>query len=123
MMRSGKREAKDKAARGGGDADRFPLHRGHIHPVQWRLRSVSTPGLLIVIVDLFPLLRSWTVCIQRERAMSFQVNGELVPAGGGDNIPLIRELLTIGRRESCDICMRFPNISGLHAEMSFRNGY
>ncbi|MFO0877028.1 MAG: FHA domain-containing protein [Gemmataceae bacterium] len=55
--------------------------------------------------------------------MSFRANGELVPSGGGDNIPLIREKLTVGRRESCDICLRFPNISGVHAELSFRNGY
>jgi adenylate cyclase len=55
--------------------------------------------------------------------MSFRANGELVPAGGGDNIPLIREKLTIGRRESCDIPLRFPNVSGIHAELSFRNGY
>ncbi len=49
--------------------------------------------------------------------------GELVPLGGGDAIPLIRAVLTVGRRESCDVCMRFPNISGLHCEMSFRDGY
>jgi adenylate cyclase len=55
--------------------------------------------------------------------MSFQVHGELIPVGGGDNVPLVREVLTIGRRESCDICMRYPNISGLHAELTFRNGY
>jgi pSer/pThr/pTyr-binding forkhead associated (FHA) protein len=55
--------------------------------------------------------------------MSLQANGELVPLGGGDTIPLIREALTIGRRESCDICLRFPNISGLHCELVFRNGY
>ena len=55
--------------------------------------------------------------------MSFQANGELVPSGGGDNIPLIREKMTIGRRDSCDIPLRFPNISGIHAELSFRNGY
>jgi adenylate cyclase len=55
--------------------------------------------------------------------MSFQAHGELVPVGGGDNIPLIRETLTLGRRESCDICLRFPNISGLHAQLNFRNGY
>jgi len=29
----------------------------------------------------------------------------------------------VGRRESCDICLRFPNISGLHCELSFREGY
>jgi adenylate cyclase len=55
--------------------------------------------------------------------MSFRANGELVPAGGGDNIPLIREVLTVGRRDSCDICLRFANVSGIHAELNFRNGY
>jgi pSer/pThr/pTyr-binding forkhead associated (FHA) protein len=55
--------------------------------------------------------------------MSFKPNGELVPVGGGDSIPLLREVLRIGRRESCDICMRFANVSGLHAELSFREGY
>jgi adenylate cyclase len=54
--------------------------------------------------------------------MSFQGNGELVPVGGGDNIPLIRDVLTIGRRESCDICFRFPNVSSLHCELAFRQG-
>jgi adenylate cyclase len=54
--------------------------------------------------------------------MSQQPQGELVPVGGGDPIPLIRAILTFGRRESCDVCMRFPNISGLHCELSFRDG-
>lgn len=54
--------------------------------------------------------------------MSLQVNGELVPVGGGDPIPLIRETLTIGRRESCDIIMRYPNVSGLHAQLTFQDG-
>ena len=55
--------------------------------------------------------------------MGVKVNGQLVPLGGGDAVPLIRESLTVGRRESCDICMRFPNISGTHCQLSFRNGY
>jgi len=55
--------------------------------------------------------------------MSLKVNGELAPLGGGDPIPLIREELTVGRRDSCDVCMRFPNISGLHCQLNFRNGY
>jgi len=55
--------------------------------------------------------------------MSFKVNGELIPTGGGDNIPLVREKLSVGRRETCDVCLRFPNISGLHAELNFRSGY
>src|SRR5262249_21208054 len=50
-------------------------------------------------------------------------NGELVPQGGGDSIPLGRETLVIGRRDSCDIRMPFPNISGLHCELTFKDGY
>jgi adenylate cyclase len=55
--------------------------------------------------------------------MSFEAHGELIPERGGDPIPLIRENLILGRRESCDVCLRFPNISGIHCELSFRNGY
>jgi adenylate cyclase len=55
--------------------------------------------------------------------MSLEAKGELVPVGGGDAIPLIRDTLVLGRRESCDIPLRFPNVSGLHCELSFRDGY
>ena len=55
--------------------------------------------------------------------MSHEAHGELVPAGGGDAIPLVRAVMTVGRRESCDICMKFPNISGIHCELSFKDGY
>ena len=55
--------------------------------------------------------------------MSFKPNGELVPEGGGDNIPLIRENLTVGRRESCDIRLPFPNVSGMHCELAFKDGF
>ena len=48
--------------------------------------------------------------------------GELVPVGGGDAIPLIQDIMTIGRRQSCDIQLDFANISGTHAELSYRNG-
>ena len=49
--------------------------------------------------------------------------GELVPDGGGDPIPLLREKLTVGRRESCDIVLRFPNISSKHCELMIQSGY
>ena len=49
--------------------------------------------------------------------------GELVPQGGGDAIPLLGSTLTIGRRESCDICLRFPNISTVHCELAYKDGY
>jgi adenylate cyclase len=55
--------------------------------------------------------------------MSVKPNGELVPEGGGDNIPLLRQNLTIGRRDSCDICLRIPNVSGLHCELTFDDGF
>ncbi|HAC93090.1 MAG TPA: adenylate cyclase [Planctomycetaceae bacterium] len=49
--------------------------------------------------------------------------GQLVPTGGGDPIPLNKDRLLIGRRESCDIVLRFPNVSGQHARMSLEQGY
>lgn len=59
-----------------------------------------------------------------ERAlMSLEAHGTLVPTGGGDTIELIREVMTIGRRSSCDVCLKFPNISNIHCQMNFREGY
>lgn len=49
--------------------------------------------------------------------------GELVPAGGGDPIPLLKERLLIGRRESCDIVLRFANVSTNHCELELHQGY
>ncbi len=56
-------------------------------------------------------------------AKSERFFGELVPAGGGDNIVLKQEKLLIGRRESCDIVLRFSNVSGQHARMTLEQGY
>lgn len=49
--------------------------------------------------------------------------GELLPLGGGDPIPLLKTTLMIGRRESADIVLRFPNVSGHHCELSLDGGY
>ena len=49
--------------------------------------------------------------------------GELVPLGGGDPIPLLKENLLIGRRESCDIVLRFANVSAHHCQLRFEGGY
>ena len=49
--------------------------------------------------------------------------GQLVPTGGGDNIELRKEKLIIGRRETCDIVLRFGNVSGQHARMTLEEGY
>lgn len=49
--------------------------------------------------------------------------GELIPIGGGDPIPLLKGNLTIGRRESCDIILRFGNVSGQHCELILDHGW
>lgn len=49
--------------------------------------------------------------------------GMLVPVGGGDPIPLLKDKLLIGRRDSCDIALTFPNVSGQHCRMTVEHGY
>lgn len=49
--------------------------------------------------------------------------GELVPLGGGDPIPLLKERLRVGRREGCDVVLRFPNISSHHCLLEIEEGY
>lgn len=49
--------------------------------------------------------------------------GMLVPVGGGDPIPLLKDKLLIGRRDSCDIALKFPNVSGQHCRLSVEHGY
>jgi pSer/pThr/pTyr-binding forkhead associated (FHA) protein len=48
--------------------------------------------------------------------------GELLPLGGGDPIPLLKTTLMVGRRETADIVLRFPNVSGHHCELSLEDG-
>ena len=49
--------------------------------------------------------------------------GELIPTGGGDNIPLLKEELLVGRREDCDIVLRFSNVSARHCKLILSDGY
>jgi len=49
--------------------------------------------------------------------------GELIPEGGGDPIPLLKTKLRVGRREDCDVCLRFPNISSYHCELELLDGF
>lgn len=49
--------------------------------------------------------------------------GELVPLGGGDPIPLLKKTLLVGRRESCDIVLRFSNVSAHHCQLTVTGGY
>ena len=53
--------------------------------------------------------------------------GTLIPLGGGDPIPLPnpknKKQLLIGRRESCDIVLRFANVSAHHCQLFVDSGY
>jgi hypothetical protein len=49
-------------------------------------------------------------------------NGKLVLVGGDTSYPLTRPHLTVGRRESCDIILRFPSVSAVHCELDFKEG-
>ncbi|WP_164103547.1 FHA domain-containing protein [Candidatus Laterigemmans baculatus] len=49
--------------------------------------------------------------------------GELVPTGGGDNIPLLKKHLLVGRRDSCDIALKFANVSSKHCRLTLEQGY
>jgi pSer/pThr/pTyr-binding forkhead associated (FHA) protein len=53
--------------------------------------------------------------------------GTLIPLGGGDPIPLPnpkqKRQLLIGRRESCDIVLRFANVSAHHCQLLNEGGY
>lgn len=49
--------------------------------------------------------------------------GILEPVGGGDPIQLSKDHLKIGRRESCDICLPYSNVSSRHCELLFVHGY
>jgi adenylate cyclase len=43
--------------------------------------------------------------------------------GGGDPIPLLKDRLVIGRRETSDICLKFSNVSTSHCELILEQGY
>lgn len=49
--------------------------------------------------------------------------GELIPVGGGDPIPLLKKDLLLGRRESCDVVLRFANVSSQHCRLECHGGY
>jgi adenylate cyclase len=68
------------------------------------------------------ILPTRATILERSEEMSTECNGQLVPVGGGDPIPLIRPALSIGRRQSCDICLGFANVSGTHCELAFKEG-
>jgi len=49
--------------------------------------------------------------------------GTLAPIGGGDDIPLKKKELIVGRKEECDVVLRFPNVSSRHCKLVLSSGY
>lgn len=49
--------------------------------------------------------------------------GVLVPTGGGEDIPLKKDRILVGRRDSCDVVLRFPNVSSQHCRLTMEQGY
>jgi pSer/pThr/pTyr-binding forkhead associated (FHA) protein len=47
--------------------------------------------------------------------------GVMKPMGGGDEIPLYKSELVVGRRPSCDIVLDFTNVSGKHCMLRLVN--
>jgi pSer/pThr/pTyr-binding forkhead associated (FHA) protein len=48
--------------------------------------------------------------------------GQLIPAGGGVPVPLLKESVVIGRSSGCDVVVSSRAVSGRHCELNFRDG-
>ena len=51
-----------------------------------------------------------------------QLLGRLVPVGGGQDFPLLKERVTIGRRSNCDIVLPYKTVSSMHCGLEFIDG-
>lgn len=49
--------------------------------------------------------------------------GRLVPLGGGEDHPLLRTKLIVGRSFECDVVIREKTVSGRHCELIFENSF
>ncbi|MDO5308068.1 MAG: FHA domain-containing protein [Planctomycetia bacterium] len=49
--------------------------------------------------------------------------GTLEPLRGGDDIPLLKPELTLGRSEKNDVVLRYGNVSGRHCRLVLSQGY
>ncbi|MDR1289754.1 MAG: FHA domain-containing protein [Planctomycetaceae bacterium] len=49
--------------------------------------------------------------------------GVLVPIGAGDPIMLEKREVVIGRKDGCDVVLRFDNVSGRHCRLVLSAGY
>jgi hypothetical protein len=49
--------------------------------------------------------------------------GRLVPLGGGPDYPLLKPRITIGRKSSCDVALRYTTVSSMHCGLELTDGY
>lgn len=49
--------------------------------------------------------------------------GRLVPLGGGQDHPLLKPKLSVGRHFDCDVVIREKTVSGKHCELELENGF
>lgn len=49
--------------------------------------------------------------------------GQLIPAGGGQPIPLLKESIIVGRSAKCDVHVPHNAVSGRHCQLKRKNGY
>ena len=49
--------------------------------------------------------------------------GRLVPLGGGADHPLLKPIITVGRRSPCDVVLRVRTVSTLHCLLELIEGY
>jgi hypothetical protein len=80
--------------------------------------TVKSKFLFFSVFGFFALISERVSTVDESK-----LYGELTPSGGGDPIPLLKRKLLIGRRPSCDITLRFANVSSHHCELELMNGY
>jgi len=49
--------------------------------------------------------------------------GVLEPLRGGDDVPLRKEEIIVGRSDKCDVVLRFSNVSAQHCRLVLAHGY
>ena len=51
-----------------------------------------------------------------------EANGRLIPDGEGESVPLLKSRLKLGRKESCDISFRFPEVPSQLCRLTWERG-
>jgi adenylate cyclase len=66
--------------------------------------------------------RPTPAAVKRTTARAWTL-GELVPCGGGESIPLLKTVATVGRSAGCDVVINAADVSGRHCQLELTQGY